>query len=165
VSKFAPDTVRTNAGPPEVAAFGLKLVSTGARSGAELIIKVNPFEVLPLVPFRTVTVARPVEAMSDARIVAVSWPEEMKVVARLAPFHLTTEVLLKFSPFSLSMNAGPPAAAESGIIPVRVGAAAGPTVMVNGNPFDEPSPGPGLKAVMVATPGWAMSEAVIAAPN
>jgi hypothetical protein len=154
-----------NAGPPTVAVFGVSLVTTGARSGAELTVNVSAFEVLPLVPFNTVTVAMPAEAMSEARMIAVNWLAEPKVVARLAPFHLTTEVLLKFSPFSLSMNAGPPAAAESGIIPVRVGAAAGPRVMVNGNPFDEPSLGPGLKAVMVATPGSAMSEAVIATPN
>jgi hypothetical protein len=56
-----------------------------------------------------------------AGTVAVSCTEETNVVARLEPFHRTTELLTKFVPFTVKVNCGDPARHEFGLIEVIVG--------------------------------------------
>ena len=73
--------------------------------------------------FRTVTEAVPAAAISVAGIAAVSWVALTKVVVRFAPFQRTTEPLTKLLPFTVSVKAGPPAAALLGEREVNVGAA------------------------------------------
>jgi hypothetical protein len=82
-TKFAPVTVRVNAGPPAVVNVGerLEFVGTGL-----LIVKVAALEI-PLPGVETVTWAVPGVAMSVAGMAALSRVAETKVVVRLVPFH------------------------------------------------------------------------------
>lgn len=48
----------------------------------------------------------------------------MNVVVRFDPFHRTVEFETKFEPFTVNVKAGPPAAAELGLMLVSTGAAA-----------------------------------------
>ena len=88
VAKFVPLTVKVNPGPPAVAQVGLSELIVGGAT----IVNVTGFDAEP-VEFLTVTGAVPAVAISAASTIAVSWVEETNVVARFAPFHLTTEVL------------------------------------------------------------------------
>jgi hypothetical protein len=88
VAKFVPLTVKVNPGPPAVAQVGLSELIVGGAA----IVNVTGFDAEP-VEFLTVTGAVPAVAISAASTIAVSWVEETNVVARFAPFHLTTEVL------------------------------------------------------------------------
>lgn len=69
--------------------------------------------------------------MSLAGIDAVSFVLRTNVVVRLLPFHRTTDELMKFDPFTVSVNAAPPAVALVGEMELTVGtgfcAAAGVT--------------------------------------
>lgn len=71
--------------------------------------------------FVTVTAGVPAVAMSDARMAAVNWVALTKVVVLAAPAKFTVEVFTKFVPFTVSVNAGPPAAALVGESVVIVG--------------------------------------------
>jgi len=53
---------------------------------------------------------------------AVSCVEETKVVDRLLPFQTTTEAEMKLVPFTVSVNAAPPAVALLGEIELTDGA-------------------------------------------
>src|SRR5882724_10918649 len=118
--KLVPFTVKVNAAPPNVAAVGLKLVVVG--TGLPVMVKVWAFEVPPPgAGLNTVTDAVPTAATSVAGIAAVSCVAETKVVVRLAPFQRTIDPVMKLVPFMVSVNAGPPAAAEVGLKPVVVG--------------------------------------------
>jgi hypothetical protein len=75
----------------------------------------------PGVGLNTVTLAVPAVAMSEALIEALSWAEETYVVVRFDPFQRTTEPETKFVPFTVRVNAVPPAVAEEGLILVVVG--------------------------------------------
>jgi hypothetical protein len=66
-------------------------------------------------------------------------------------------------PFTVRVNAGPPATAELGLILVMLGRS---PVIVNVTAFEVcPPAGPGLKTVIWAVPAAAMSSAVIAASS
>ncbi len=56
--------------------------------------------------------------MSPAVIVAVNWIAEIKVVVLGKPFHLTSDPDMKPPPFTVRVNAGPPATAVDGTKPV-----------------------------------------------
>ena len=71
---------------------------------------------------KTVTLAVPAAATSAAVIVAVSCVLLTKVVVRSPPFHLTTEVLMKLVPVTVSVNAALPAAIPLGLKLASVGA-------------------------------------------
>ena len=58
-------------------------------------------------------------------MVARSWVGETNVVARGLPFTWTTEFPAKLLPVAVSVNAGPPAPAVAGLMPVSVGAGGG----------------------------------------
>src|SRR5436305_135020 len=87
-TKLVPFTVSVNCGPPAVAQVGLSELMAGVAT----IVNVTAFDTEP-VECLTVTLAVLAVAISAASTIAVSWVEETKVVARFAPFHLTTEVL------------------------------------------------------------------------
>ena len=53
-------------------------------------------------------------AISPAGMAADSWVLLIKVVVRLAPFHLTTEAATKLLPLTIRVKAGAPATAPAG---------------------------------------------------
>src|SRR5438128_3535801 len=121
-TKFVPFTVSVNAAAPAAADAGLRLVVVGTGFGAEEMVNVCAFDVPPPgAGLNTITDAVPTVAMSLAGIAAVNRDDEPNVVVRLAPFHRTTDPVTKFVPFTVSVNAAPPAAAELGLTPVVVG--------------------------------------------
>jgi len=68
----------------------------------------------PGVGLVTVTETLPLFTMSVARMAAVSWVLLIKVVVLAAPLKLTAELLMKFVPLTVSVNAGDPATAVAG---------------------------------------------------
>jgi hypothetical protein len=126
-------------------------------------VKVRAPEVPPPgAGLKTVTEAVPAVAMSAAVIETVSWVAETYVVVRFDPFQRTTELLMKFVPVTVSVNAEPPAVADEGLRLLRVGTGLAATI-VNATPPEVPPPGVGLKTVTEAVPAVAISAAVIAA--
>jgi hypothetical protein len=79
-----------------------------------LIVNVNGLEAAPPV-FCTVTLAEPCEAMRLADTDAVNWLALTNVVVRADPFHCTVDPLTKPDPFTVRVNAAPPAVAEFGL--------------------------------------------------
>ncbi len=159
-SKLVPVTVRLNAAPPAGLELGNKVVIVGAWKFAA--IKFTEFELA--VPVTTRTVAVPGWAISAAGMAAVRRVLSTKVVVRLDPFHCTTEVEVKFVPLTVRVNAGPPTTAELGLMLVT--RECWSPVIVNVTAFEVcPPAGPGLKTVIWAVPGAAMSSAVIAASS
>src|SRR5215471_19108475 len=69
--------------------------------------------------------SEPPEALSLARMVAVSCVGLTKVVARGAPLTWTTELPAKLAPVAVSVKALPPAVTVLGLMLVRVGAGGG----------------------------------------
>ena len=86
-----------------------------------MIVKVRALDTAPP-GFCTVTEALPAAAISAAVIAAVNCVALTNVVVRFAPFQRTTEPLTKLLPFTVSVGAGPPAAALLGEREVNVGA-------------------------------------------
>lgn len=68
----------------------------------------------PGLGFDTVTETRLAVAMSEARMVAVSWVPLMKVVARAFPFHRIVAPFTNPAPFTASVNPGPPGTVAAG---------------------------------------------------
>jgi hypothetical protein len=101
-----------------------------------LIVNVNAFDVAPP-GFCTVTLAVPCEAMRAADTEAVNWLAPMKVVDRADPFHITVAPDRKPAPFTVRVNAAPPAAAEFGL---RLVSENGVDIL-NVNAFDVAPPG------------------------
>jgi len=71
----------------------------------------------------TVTEAVPAVAIKEAGTVAVSCVAETNVVVSAVAFHLTVEPEMKFVPFTVSVNCGPPAVAQVGLSELIVGTA------------------------------------------
>jgi len=88
--------------------------------GVTLMVNVAGPEFVAQVP--TVTEAVPGVAMSAAGTVALSCVALTNVVASGLPFQFTVEVETKFVPFTVSVNCGPPAAAQFGLSELIVGA-------------------------------------------
>jgi len=86
---------------------------------ALFVVNVKPPEVPPRSD--TVIVAPPPVTISLAGIEAVTWVLLTKVVVRTAPFQLTVVGLRKFDPFTVRMNALPPAVVNDGLRLVRLG--------------------------------------------
>ena len=101
----------------------------------------------------TATLALPAAAMSAAVIAAVSWEALMKVVALAAPLNFTTEPATKPAPFTVSVNAAPPAVALAGESDDAEGAG---LLMVNVCAFEMPPPGGGFVTVTFAVPPLAI---------
>ena len=70
---------------------------------------------------------------------------------------------MKLVPLTVRVNAGPPATAELGLILVMVGRS--PVIMKLAVLETCPPAGPGLRTVITAVPGAAMSSAVINASS
>jgi hypothetical protein len=111
---------------------------------------------------KTVTGTVAPVAMSLALIGAVSCVLLTKVVVRLLPFQRITDVIAKFVPVAVNVNAAPPAVALVGEIELSVGTGF-VAAIVNVTEPDVPPPGVGLKTVTAAVPVAAMSLAGMAA--
>ena len=131
-----------------------------------LTVKARPADVPPPGEgLKTVTVALPAAAISDAGMAAASVVLLTKEVVRAFPPQRTTELLMKLEPFSVSVNADPPTVAELGAIPDRTGAGlgGGGEIIVKACAAEVPPPGAGLKTVTAAVPEETRSDAVMAA--
>jgi hypothetical protein len=134
--------------------------AVGGMVATGLIVKVAAFDVPPPgVGLKTVTLAVPADAISEARMEAVSRVEERYVVVLACPFHWTVELDSKLLPVTVRVKAEPPAVVEEGEIPDNDGAGLDGVLMVKVIDPEVPPPGVGLKTVTLAVPGDAMSEA------
>jgi hypothetical protein len=115
-TKFVPLTVNVNCGSPAAAQVGLSELMVGAT----LIVNVTPPDVAPHPP--TVIEAVPGVTMSEPGTVAVSFVAETNVVASWLPFQFTVVLETKLLPFTVSVNCGPPAPVQVGLIELIVGA-------------------------------------------
>jgi hypothetical protein len=155
-----PFTVSVNAAPPAVVLVGDSVVTVGAGL---LTVNVAAADVPPPgAGLVTVTFTVPPVAMAVAGMAAVSCVALTNVVVTAAPLKLTAEVETKFVPFTVSVNAAPPAVAlegerlviaGSGLLTVKVAAA------------EVPPPGAGFVTVTLTVLGVAISVARIAAVN
>jgi hypothetical protein len=146
-----------------VALEGEMALSVGTRWGGWVIVKVRAVEVPPPEGgLNTVTWTVPADAMSVPGRLAVNFVALTNVVVRLLPFHCTTDAEIKFVPFTVSVNAAPPAAALPGDKPLTAGAGLA-LVMVNVKAFEVPPPGAGLNTVTRAVPAAAILVAGIVA--
>ena len=114
-SKFVPLTVNVNCISPADAQVGLSELMAGAA------LIVNVFAPDVAAHPATVIEAVPGVAMSAAGTVAVSFVEETNVVVNGLPFQFTVEPETKLVPFTVSVNCGPPAAMQVGLIEPIVG--------------------------------------------
>jgi hypothetical protein len=158
--KLVPVSASVKSAPPAVALVGEIELSVGVGFGALIVNVCAPDTPPPGVGVKTVTDAVPALAMSLAEIVAASCVLLTQVVVRSAPFHRTTDPLMKFVPVAVSVNPAPPATALLGDSALSVGAR---LLIVNVWALEVPPPGAGLNTVTDAVPAEAMSAAVICA--
>ena len=117
--KFEPLTVSVKVDPPTTALPGERPLIAGVGL---LMEKAKLFELPPPgAGLTTVIGTFPPPAISLAEICAVSTVELLKAVVRLLPFHCTVEDEMKLLPFTVSVNAAPPAMALLGEIEVIAG--------------------------------------------
>jgi hypothetical protein len=172
--KFVPVSVIVNPTLPALADEGDSAVNVGTGLTG-LIVNVSAFDVVPegapcaralpiplktIVGVNTVTDAVPTLAISVAGTVAVSCVALTNVVVRLAPFHCTSEVLMKLPPFTVIVNAGVPAIALFGTSEPSDGTG---VVTVKVTAFDVPPPGVGFTTLTKSRFAVRISAAVIAA--
>jgi len=112
-SKFEPLTVSVKPFPPATVELGFKEEITGAGG---TMLKVTPLDVAPLSD--TVTVAMPAVAIRSAVTVAFNSVALSTSVLNGAPFQSTTAALSNPVPLTLSVNGGPPAVVEVGLIEI-----------------------------------------------
>ena len=70
---------------------------------------------------KTVILAVPALAISEAGICAVNCVAVINVVGRFTPFQRTADALIKFMPVKVSVIPAPPAVAELGLRLVKLG--------------------------------------------
>jgi hypothetical protein len=157
-TKLVPFTVRVKAAPPADALVGDSevIVGTGLLTANGELADVPP----PGAGFVTVTLNDPAVAISVPVIAAVICEALTKVVAAAVPLKFTTDDELKFEPFTVRVNAVPPAKALVGDSEVIAGNG---LFTVNGELADVPPPGAGFVTVTLNVPAVAMSPTVIAA--
>ena len=149
-TKFVPFTVNVNAIEPAAMLVGEIVVTVGTGFVAAVMVNVTEFDVPPPgVGFVTVTAGVPALATSPARIAAVSCVALTKVVVRALPPKFTTEVEVKFVPFTVRDSAPLPAATPVGESVVIVGTK---LFTVTVTVFDVPPPGAGLVTVTLKDP-------------
>jgi hypothetical protein len=130
LTKFVPFTVSVRAPDPAATVDGESVVTVGPGFVPLVIVNATAFEIPPPgVGFVTVTGGVPADATSVARIAAVSCVALTNVVALALPLKFTTELLMKFEPFTVNVNAPDPAAALEGC-----------SVVIAGTGFDVPTP-------------------------
>jgi len=123
-----PFTVKVKAGPAAVALAGEMLVTVGTGLFAAMMLKVAGRDVPPPgAGLVTVTCTVPAVAISAAEMAALIWLALTKVVVRALPFQFTIELLIKFDPFTIKLNAGPPEVMLVGEIEANVGMGFGGT--------------------------------------
>jgi hypothetical protein len=115
--KFVPFTVSVKAGPPAPVAAGFRLMMVGVGT---VMGKLVDADGLPPV-FVTVMPALPPLAIRLAGTEAVNCVALTNVVVSPVPFQFTTAPLRKLVPFTVSVNAGPPAGVVAGLRLVIVG--------------------------------------------
>jgi hypothetical protein len=117
--KFVPVTVSVKPLLPAVVDDGERDVTAGRGF---VIVRVCEFDFPPFgVGFATVIDAVPPTAMSFAKIAAVSWESETKVVERFTPFICTDELETKLAPLTVKVKLAPPAAVDAGKMLVAAG--------------------------------------------
>jgi hypothetical protein len=114
-TKFNPLTVNVNCGSPAAAQVGLSELMVGAA------LIVNVFAPDVAAHPATVIEAVPGVAMRAAGTVAVSFVEELNVVASGLPFQFTIEPETKLLPFTINGKSGPAAAMQVGLSELIVG--------------------------------------------
>jgi hypothetical protein len=141
-TKFVPFTVKVNCVSPALAHVGLSEVIVGVA----LIVNIAAPDVPPHPP--TVIEAVPGAAMRAAGTVALSCLSETNVVTSGLPFQYTVSPWMKslLGPFTVSVNCGPPAPVQVGLIELIVGAVPIVITRVAVAVLQEPAP---LLAVMV----------------
>jgi hypothetical protein len=120
-TKFVPLTVSVKAAPPATALFGeiRAIVGTGLPP---LMVKFTEFEVPPPgAGLVTLTGAVPVVAMAAAGMVTINSVELTNVMVSAVLPNRTIEAETKFVPFTVSVNAAPPAMALVGEIVATAG--------------------------------------------
>ena len=162
-TKFVPFTVSAKSIPPAVTLVGASVVIAGR--GTVETVRLTALEGPPPgVRLFTVTGKLPTAATSLSRICAVTWVALRKPVVRVLPLIWTTEVLSKFVPLTVNVNAGSPA--------VLLG---GDNVAITGTGWftvklcaciDVPPPGVGLVTVTeTIVPAVVISDAAIVVVN
>ena len=126
-----------------------------ARRGAGSVTSLESEVALP--GFITVILAEPALAIRAAETGAVSCVAPATVVVSAAPFHWTTAPAAKFCPFTVSVNAGPPAVAKPGTNTVMDGSVTTEKVAA------ADVTGPGFATVTLTGPTAAICAAVTAA--
>jgi len=161
-TKFVPLTVKVKLGSPAVMLLGDMVVIVGA--GTCETTKLTAFEDPPPGKgLKTVICRFPFAVMSDAGICAVSFALTNAVVRGL-PLTRTTEVLLKFVPLTVNVNAASPAvllAGDKGLEMVGTGLF---TVKLSAG-VDAPPPGVGFVTVTEIVPAVVISDAAIEVVN
>ncbi len=94
--------------------FGLMLVIVGGNGAGSTMVNIKAFDSLPTVPIlcgglKTVTLAVPCAAKSEAGMLTVSVVPLTYMVGRSALFHRTTEEFKKFAPVTVMVVPGVPA--------------------------------------------------------
>jgi hypothetical protein len=135
LTKPDPLTVSVNSGVPAGVTEGERKPWTG-----------TPFKILKFLPpevpppgegLKAVTEAVPDAAISEARMDAVNLFALTNVVVWSEPFQRTLELEMKPDPFTVKVNAGPPAPALVGVMEVRTGVG-----FCAGGGLDPPPPPP-----------------------
>lgn len=141
--KLVPLTVKTNAASPAVLLVGEMLLSvgTGLLTRRLAAADVPP----PGVGLKTVIGNEPAAPTSAAVNNAVNCVELTNAVARLLPLRRTTELLTKFVPLTVSINAASPAVLLAG---KRLEIAGIGLSTVKILAFEVPPPGAKLKTVI-----------------
>ena len=154
-------------------------VGFGLVTEKSVMVRFTPLVVPPPgVGVTTVIAAVPDAAISATVIAAVNCVALTNVVARGLPLKFATDVLTKFVPVSVRVNAAAPALTVAGAIDVSVGTGF-PALIVKVIPLESVPDGPpsrtipegperttvGVKTLTVAVPTVAISAAVIAAVN
>jgi hypothetical protein len=149
-----PFTVNVNAPPPAVAEAGerLEIESVAEFTAKDCAADVPP----PGGGFTTVTGKLPELATSLAGTAAVSFVPETKVVVNAVPFQSTAELLTKLEPFTVIVNAAPPAVAEDGERLEIVGTGEPAGFTGKDCAADAPPPGAGFTTRTEAVPGLAI---------
>ncbi len=108
--KLLPLTVSVNAPEPALTVVGETDRIAGTGFGATVTLNVTEFDVPPPGKgLNTVTAGVPTAVTSLAGMETVSCVDETKVVVRGLPLMFTTDVLTKFVPFTVNVNAPEPA--------------------------------------------------------
>jgi hypothetical protein len=154
-TKFVPFTVSVNAAPPAVALEGESVVIVG--TGLFTVNAELPDVPPPGAGLVTVTLNVPAAAMSAAVMDAVTCVEFTNAVVLAPPLKFTTAPLTNPVPFTVSVNADPPAVALEGASDVMAG---GGLVTAKFVDPEEPPPGAGLVTTTGNVPTAAMSAAV-----